>query len=177
MSSERFRGRPILSQGMENIVLRGKSDSVLKISRPFNSISMIMAGRNQADVLREELAEARALVSGTSVRIPRTIILSGKERNILGMHTKPYVMGQRYVEEDETVSNIQSHLAEQGLDTLVEEYRHEPRNFISNNGTVYWVDPTKGTVGRMLETTKLMKLETYRKIRRKFSKLIRAVGL
>lgn len=175
MSNERFRGRPVIAQGIENTVMRGERDLVLKVPRPFNCLSMI--GRNPVEVLRQELAEAQELIEGTKVIIPRTMILTGRKRIVPGIHIKTYVIGQKYVEEDGTILNPQQHLADQGLDTLVEEHKHEPRNFISDNGVLYWIDPTRGTVGRILETTKIMKLETYRKLRRKLSKIIRFFGL
>lgn len=178
MKTECSNRREIISKGMENIVLRPATRSpniVLKIPRIVNYLSML--GRDQAEVLRQELAEAYALVDKTTVRIPKTIVISGKERWMLGIKTRGYVIGQRYIEEDGTVPDMANHLSGQGLNSLVDEYKHEPRNFVSNSGIVYWIDPTKGTAGRVLDDTKMMKLETYRRIRRKLSRLIRFVGM
>ena len=178
MGKEVCREREVIAQGMEHSVLRPlsrKPDIVLKVPRPFDYLTML--GQNRAAVLRQERAEALALLEGTDVKIPETFIY-GNEKKIAGVFTtNGYVIGQRYVEEDKSVSDIATHLADQGLHTLVDEYVHEPRNFVSHGGIVYWVDPTKGTIGRFLESRKLMKVETYRKIRRRLSKVIRFFGL
>lgn len=178
MSLEHNTRWQVLSEGIENTVLRpvsGVPNIVLKIPRPLNYLSML--GRDQAGVLRQELGEAKTLVEGTAIQIPSTVIRDGTERSILGLKTRSYLIRQQYVEEDGTVSDVEGHLSQQGLPTLVDEYKHEPRNFVSNSGVVYWIDPFKGTAGRVLEDTKIMKLETYRRVRKKLSKVIRLLGM
>ena len=173
-----LRGRQIIAMGMENVVLRPASDDlniVLKVSRPFNYLSMV--GGSQAEVLRQELKEAQTLVADTQIRIPRTLIYEGRERRMLGIRTKGYVIGQEYIAEDRTVVDVEKHLSDQKLPSLVDEYTHEPRNFIASGGFVYWIDPTNGTIGRVLKNTGIMKLEDYRKLRRRLSRLIRFFGL
>ena len=102
----------------------------------------------------------------------------GVNKNLLGViPVRRYVIGQRYIQEDGSVQEVQERLANNGLRSLVDEYKHEPRNFITQDGIIYWVDPTRGTVGRILERTRIMKVDTYRKIRRRFSKVIRFFGL
>jgi len=171
-------GRRVLI-GMEHRVFQyppNKPNIDIKISRPFNYL--LMLGQDQAAVLHKELLEARELVEGTKVRIPGTLIYETKERNIAGkVPTRGYIMVQHHVQEDKSVLDIATHLADQGLHTLVDEYVHEPRNFVSYGGIVYWVDPTKGIFGRFLESRKLMKVETYRKIRRRLSRVYRFFGL
>lgn len=169
------RNRELIGRGIEHNVYKarlGKS-AVLKISRFFNRLSL---GINPAPVIRQEREKAQALISNTDVRIPRTLIISF-DAKVLGVPVKRYVMGQQYIQDDGSVMDIGRHLAGQGLDTLVDEYVHEPRNFKSHKGVVYWVDPTKGTIGRVLETTGVTSLQRYRKIRRKLSKVIRFFGL
>lgn len=178
MIGEHYHGRQIIAKGMENIVLgpvARNSEIVIKVSRPANYLSMI--GRDQAAVLRKELNEAQALVEGTNVQIPRTVIHYGKELKVLGLKTKGYVIGQRFIQEDHSVASVGDYLSQQGLTSLVHEHKHEPNNFVTHNSVVYWIDPTKGTVGRVLEDLHIMKLETYRKVRQRFSKVIRFIGL
>jgi hypothetical protein len=178
MERNGHRPREVIAQGMEHNVLRpasGRPDIVVKTPRPFNTLSMV--GRDPAQVLRQELREARESVHGTEVQVPRTMIL-GINKSVLGViPVRRYVIGQRYIQEDESVPDVQGKLTNNGLNSLVDEHKHEPRNFITQNGIIYWVDPTRGTVGRILERTRVMKLDTYRRIRRRFSKVIRFFGL
>ncbi len=179
MKNERYGGRQVFSEGMEHVVLRPRSGNpnfLLKQSRWLNAFLMI--GRDQAVILRQEFAESQSLLEGTGVAIPRTHIIKTKERKILGIPVRGYVMGQEYIRKDDnSIPDPREHLSRKGLTSLVDEHKHEPRNFIGNGGVLYWIDPTKGTIGRLLENTKIMKLETYRKVRVKLSKVIRFVGL
>jgi len=167
-----LEGRPVrreIAHGMEHVVFDSVlfKDVVLKVSRQCNLLSMM--GRNPAGVLRRELINQQRLVEGTTVVIPTTRIF---DRGVKG-----YVVAQEHICEDGSVVDIQGYLEGQGLDTLVDEYLHEPRNFISFRGRVYLIDPTKGTVGRILEDLHIMKLTSYRRVRRKLSGIIRAIGL
>jgi hypothetical protein len=174
MSIEAFRGRQKISQGAEHFVLRPilhETDIVLKIATPLNYLFML--GADQAEIIRQELVEAQGLVNGTNLKIPRTHIMAGERLSVLGTNTRGYVVGQKYIEEDESVPDIGTFLANEGLTSLIDEYKYEPHNFISNKGVVYWVDPTKGLAGRFLEHMKIMKLEDYRKLRLQMGKIIR----
>jgi len=170
--------RQFMSQGIEHDVFRprlGESNEVLKVSRLFNYVSMV--GQDRVLVLRQELADSQRLLQGTDIKIPRTLIYRFSKKLFGTFAVNGYVIRQEYVDDDGSVVDVQKRLASQGLTSLVEEYRHEPGNFVASKGILYWVDPTKGTVGRFLESLGVMNLETYRIIRRKSSKLIRFFGL
>lgn len=169
--------REFFSQGIEHDVFwprLGRSE-VLKVSRLFNYVSMV--GQDRVLVLRQELVDSQRLLQGTDIKIPRTLIYRFNSKLFGLFPVNGYVIRQEYIEGDGSVANVQSYLARQGLTSLVEEYRHEPGNFVARKGVLYWVDPTRGTVGRILESLGLMDLDTYRVIRRKSSKLIRFFGL
>lgn len=173
MKSE--QGRQMLSNGMEHRVFISNNNSiVLKRPRPLTYLSFL--GRNPSSVIRNELVEAQESLNETNVQIPRTLIYSSNNKRF-GMILESYVIGQSFIEEDRSIINPENHLKEQGLDSLVEEYKHEPRNFISNNGILYWIDPTKGIIGRILERMHLMTLKDYRKLRTKIGKFFKTIGL
>jgi|SRR3989344_74059 len=176
MERKVLNGREVVAVGMEHVVVRPRCENpeVLKKSRLFNSFSFWP--KDPREILRQELRDAQSLVSGTNLAIPRTQIY-GVDRDFFGFKINGFVVRQDFIEEDGSVSDVQKYLADQNLDSLVEELRHEPRNFISRKGIVYWVDPTRGTIGRMLERLGVMKVERYRKIRRRMSKVIRFFGL
>lgn len=171
--------RQLLSSGIEHTVLlstlRLSLSVVLKKPNCFNYVSMV--GKDRAAVLRQELSQAKELIKDTDVQIPRTLIYGVNGRFLYIFPTKGYIIGQEYIEEDGSVPNMQEHLQNQGLVSLVDEYIHEPRNFISRGGIVYWIDPTRGTMGRILESMDIMSLITYRRVRRRMSKVIRFLGL
>lgn len=174
VGKEAFGGRAFVGRGIEHDVYRGRNGkTVLKVLRPFNRLSL---GQDPTLVLRGELKEAHALVGSTSVQIPRTLIV-GFDTNVMGVPVKGCVIGQEYIEDDASVLDIGRHLQRQGLDGLVDEYVYEPRNFKSRGGVVYWVDPTRGVGGRILEAIGIMRLQTYRRVKRKLKQAIRSFGL
>lgn len=168
--------RLIMAKGMEHIVLSPlKTDKyVIKVPRILNRLSFWPY--DPVSIIREELDEARKLVKDTRVQIPRTNIHPGISEQFGNPYTG-YVIRQHRIIEDQSVSDIQKYLEEEKLSSLVEEFKHEPRNFISNEGSVYWVDPTKGFMGRVFERSRVMDLNKWRKIKVFLHKPIRLIGL
>lgn len=164
------KDRTLLGRGMEHEVYlpSRQNGHVLKVPRGRNLVSIFP--EKAVPMIRQELKNAEELVSGTRIRIPDTQVFKMPSR--LG-----YVIKQERIEEDHSVPDVESHLKSQNLQTLVDEFKHEPKNFISSQGTVYWIDPTRGTMGRILERMHVMNIESYRRLRRRASKIIRAVGL
>jgi hypothetical protein len=186
MARERYHGRERVTTGMEHVVVRparlacqtegqDRRAEVLKISRPFNRLTLSFG--DPVEILREELGVCQKLVEETCVRIPKTQIYRTNSVCFGRFVVRSYVIRQDYVEEDGSVSNIREVLQQQGLVTLLDEYDHEPGNFVGNGGSVYWVDPTRGMVGRLLERTGKMRIEDYRRLRRRWSGVIRLFGL
>lgn len=169
-------GRKVMAQGMEHIVMfPQKTDRyVIKIPRKLNRISFWP--RNPVESLRKELSEAQQLVEGTRVKIPRTHI-HGRKFNWPNHPFPGYIIRQENILEDQSIPDIGEFLEQENLDSLVQEYRHEPRNFISHCDYVYWIDPTKGLMGRVFERTKVMDIERWRNIRMRLHKPIRKLGL
>ncbi len=162
--------RELIARGMEHRVWKSKKgnpDIVLKTPRLANHLSLL--GFDPASKMRQELAEAKVSLTNTDIRIPRTLIYGVSKRIIANLRIASYVIGQKHIREDGSIHNHQGHLESQGLPSLVQECKHEPKNFISEKGTLYWVDPTRGMMGRVLERTGLIKLEDYRKFRAKHS--------
>lgn len=170
-------GREIIGKGMEHIVLHPKRKELsklnfMKIPRLFNRMSFWPY--EPVPRLQFELMAAEALVAYTRVKIPHTTIR--KEKFSFPECIFPgYIMKQEAIMDDGSVSDIKKLLIEDNLDTLADEYGHEPRNFVSKGGCVYWIDPTTGPVGRILENLGVMKLEKWRKVRLTFHKPIRFI--
>ena len=159
--------REIAGEGLEHNILwpsTGNRRQVLKVPRRLNSLMMLRL--KSADTIREEVRQARELIHGTEVKIPRT-----KVHRINGS----YVMRQDWIDEDQSVPDVANYLREQGLETLVDEYKHEPLNFVAKEGVVYWVDPTKGVAGRVLDRIplSLVNSHNWRKAKVLLSKPIR----
>lgn len=148
---------------------------VLKIPRIFNRASFLFG--DSAEILRSELVGAKRLVEGTGVTIPETTIYRINGKLMRFFPVSSVVVRQTFIQEDRSIPDMLKYLTEEGFNSLAEEYRHEPRNFISHDRRAYWVDPARGVMGRILERTGLMSLEDYRRIRRRMSKAIRFLGL
>lgn len=167
-------GRPVLAEGIEHTVLASKSKTgILKIPRTFNRLSFWPF--NPVSTVTKELKEARALVEGTGVKIPRTNICKAKF-NCFNFIMPGYIMRQEIIDGDGSIADIRKYLEKEGLETLAHEFDHEPRNFVPHDGFVYWVDPTKGPAGRILERFDI-EIESWRKARAICSKPIRLLGL
>lgn len=134
--------REVAGEGFEHNIFWTSPDRrwVKKLPRRLNYASM--AGLNRSHAIKNEVSQAQELVEGTAVKLPITHVhrLNGG-----------YIIHQQWNEEDNSVSNVREHLTQEGLQTLVDEHKHESLNFVSQEGVVYWVDPTKGVAGRFLE--------------------------
>ncbi|MCL5073555.1 MAG: hypothetical protein M1308_22070, partial [Actinobacteria bacterium] len=162
----------------EHIVLnprRNKSlaSDLVKIPRLFNRMSFWPY--EPVPRLQLELMLAEALVAGTRVKIPHTTIRREKF-SFPECFFPGYIMKQEVIQDDGSVTNIRELLIEDNLMTLVDEYDHEPRNFASKDGFAYWLDPTTGPVGRILENIGVMNIEKWRKIRLLLHEPIRFIG-
>lgn len=165
-------GRQFLAKGIEHNVIfpRSNKHKVIKIPRILNRLSFWPY--HPVPVLRKELQEARELVADKKVIIPRTQVHKARFNLFRRFLFPGYILWQDTITEDGSVTDILAHLQNEGLSTLAEEFKHEPRNFISRGGLVYWIDPTKGVAGRVLEKVGIS-MEDWRKTKVLFHKPIR----
>lgn len=163
--------REFIGQGHEHKAYRSlrQPNHVFKVPRLYSHITLL--GENASKVLREEINESRQIIEQTDVEIPRTIIVRMRRKALGLIPIDTYVMGQEFIEDDSSVENISEYLLDQGLESLLTNYKPRPSNFISREGTVYWIDPTRGR-GRLLERLGIMKVSTYRKTLRSFRKTL-----
>lgn len=141
--------RERIGQGYEHTVYRAKHNPewVLKKPRIHQYFS------SNALQIRQEIQEKQELLAESTIKIPETRIFSLQ---------KGYVIAQKFIDEDNSVE-VEEHLQEQNIPHVMHRYHNNPQNFISNSGAVYWVDPTKGFVTRLLERYHIMSEDTYRK--------------
>lgn len=134
--------RELIGQGSEHYVLR-KSNSrfVVKLPTEIGLMSLRLNGRG-IEALDNEREFWENMIADSPVRIPTTRVFKRQ---------KDYVMGQRFVEEDSSVDNIEEYLKSLGLDLLAKRYYLNPDNFRSNRGVIYYLDPTKSMTYRLIE--------------------------
>ncbi|MDD2823207.1 MAG: hypothetical protein PHQ59_03950 [Candidatus Daviesbacteria bacterium] len=172
-------GRYVIGKGMEHIVLQPKRKELSEwglVKIPRLQAVLSLWPYEPLQVLRAELREAQVLVVGTKVKIPRTYIHKTRS-GWPGSLFPGYVIRQELIKEDGSVPNIRDVLIQENLHTLAAEHGHEEGNFKSKDGFVYWIDPTKGPAGRILENVGIMNLENWRKLRLLLHTPIRSVGL
>lgn len=149
--------REYIGEGREHTVYLSATHPEIVLKKPKNLTTLATKLLwNGPEIIRTELQEAHNLVVNTPVEIPHTRVLSLNDS---------YVIAQQYIQEDNS-ADIRSILLNSGLDSLVVEYDLNPSNFSSHQNIVYWLDPTRGQIGRLFERFHIMKLPTYRKIRR-----------
>lgn len=92
--------------------------------------------------VRDELEEANKTAHASGLKIPRTIIEP---------FGRSYMIAQEYIQDDHSVANIEERLHKSGNKDFLTWYQQNPSNFASREGKIYWLDPTKGPIGRMFE--------------------------
>jgi hypothetical protein len=128
--------RQFVGQGWEHQVYRSKShpNKVIKVPTP-ESLRFFKFFRLDPKLVQKEYQEAVSLVADTTIKIPDTRFLYLRDR---------YYIVQDFIEEDFSLKNARELLKNQGLFELLEKYDRGGSNFISNRGTLYWIDPTVG---------------------------------
>ena len=164
--------RQAIGQGIEHTVvtpiLECNQGEVLKRPHRFNALTLHYLFGGEKTV-RREIDDFREMVSGKeNLEVVDTQVYPVPRK-------KGYIISQPFMEEDHSVPGIKAHLQSQGMDLLVLRYDTQPDNFVSTNGTVYLLDPTKGPLVRFVTQTGLMSEETYRRRRVMLKKFIRRV--
>ncbi len=134
--------RQFIGRGAEHIAFRSsiRPDLVIKAPYWLNALSLRFH-KNPAELIRQELKEASTLVEGTNIVIPETHVFSSKSG---------YIIAQKYIEEDYSLDKA---AVLDSLDVTRFKFRRYSPNFISNGGILYWVDPTKPPLHRLLTRT------------------------
>jgi hypothetical protein len=150
--------RELLAKGMEHNVYREpSSDSVTKVPRFYNRLILRWFFHGPWKVIDEikEAAREAARTDGR-VQIPHTTILFTKDA---------YVMKQRYIREDHSVPDVTAVFEAENLPPrLVFRSITGGKNFISENGVIYIIDPTDNPFYRLQNKIGLVPEERIRKL-------------
>ncbi len=201
-----------LGDGMEHrAFMTADGKRVVKFTRRFHRWTLML--QNKAETMQEELDDSICLVKDTEIKIPKTEIVACGDNDYLvyqdfvrddesvgdvGLYLLRQVINsfELAVEDEEfedgsrevVVTDVDAFNKSKRISSLVDEYVHEPKNFIPNGSKVWWIDPTEAPIARMLKRISRMKIlrritrggmgiEQYRSVRRRLSKLIRLVDL
>lgn len=143
--------REVCGRGWEHVVYfssrtkqrKDKQQWVFK--HPKRSVLLLTRalGYNSAKKVKEEIQQGDSYISSkktSDVEIPQTRVFdTGK----MGFK-KGYILAQRFVKDDKSVSDVRSKLKQEQLNHLVDIYDVSPQNIMSNRGKLYWVDPSHG---------------------------------
>ncbi len=146
MERERIGG------GWEHEVYKSRREGwVLKRPKlPVILVNNLM--RFDARDVRDDLRQAQAVVGETSfVDIPTSRIFEFNG-SFLGVNYSSYIIVQRYVKEDGSVTDIENQLRTSGQEYLANRYTIMNENFVSNMGKLFLVDFTrtyKRALGKM----------------------------
>ncbi len=149
--------REFISQGFEHKVWRSKRNRriVLKTPTWANRISLLLTGTRTSD-LKDEIKEAQERIGGIGeVRIPETRIFGFFGG--LG-----YVIAQPYIDTDheDFAEGTYEKIVKQN-DVLAKLYWLSPQNFRITNDVAYFIDPTKGVIGRILDRFGILSFDGY----------------
>jgi len=159
-----MKERKYLSKGWEHSVYLSNfnKQTVLKVPHLTTTLSL-KTFFNGYKTIQKELELSHELIKSTNIKIPKTRIIPIK---------KSYVITQELIENDNSI-NIADSLANHPQ--LLSHYDSKPSNFASQNGIIYWLDPTKGPIGRLIEKTGFIDIKNYRRITIKIKKFKRAI--
>lgn len=145
-----------MESGREHWVILSSCKRHVRKIPTLDTLVSFPLGFTTADIIADEYQQAQLTINQTKVKIPPT--------RIRVFSKFFYRAVQTYIEEDGSIPNIRQHLAEQNVPILLDEFDITPENFISNLGTVYFVDPTKGPICRLVERWKIMPYPKQRRI-------------
>lgn len=130
--------REYVGRGGEHKVFRMKKlrNYVIKTPTIFNLWFLKTFGLS-AEIIKKEYAEGEALTENTGIRVPFSIVR-------LRENGRRYSITQQYIKEDHSIDDVRAYIQSRNLPHVLDRYDLSPQNFITNDGIVYWVDPSKG---------------------------------
>lgn len=145
--------KELISSGHEHIVYRSNFKKYALKRPTFTNQVAFWLYNFDPKIIEDEYREADQMVEGSTIRTPRWRVFTHPER--LGgrkpyplwkriLTRKKYLVGQEFIEEDNSVDNIKQVLQEQNQDHLVQRFISNRSNFITRNGEIFYIDPTKG---------------------------------
>ena len=156
------RERSEIGKGFEHHVYLADAatPTVLKVPNTLTTIFTCFA-KSRADLAREEFTRASQNYRDSEVIIPKTRIFPIKNS---------YVIAQEFIREDLSVDKA-SFFANTS-EELKTNYQLHPTNFISQNGVVFLIDPSRGFITKFLEDHKLLKKTDYWKCKLGVKKVV-----
>ena len=155
--------RAIIGAGTEHIVFASHNPNyVLKRPRRANRLVHVLT-RTNAHTVKGDINHTQLIVAELEdIRVPETRVFP---------RGSSYIIAQRRIHDDGT-TDIGRVLATHADVFLQERYHIKPQNFLSTQGIVYIVDPTKSPRTRIFEIFGIDEFAFIR-IRRHFRKKIR----
>ena len=155
--------RTFIGAGTEHIVLAAHNPNyVLKRPRIANRLVHVLT-RTNADTVKRDINHTQLIIAALeNICVPETRVFP---------RGSFYIIAQRRIYDDGT-TDIGSVLATHADIFLQERYHIKPTNFLSEQGIIYIVDPTKSPRTRILEVLGLDEF-AFNRIRRHFRKKIR----
>ena len=135
--------RTMVGRGWEHKVMLPNNETLRQnwvFKRPQLLTVLILYMTGGTDQLRREHQEAQTLIAHANiVALPESRIF---DTTTLGHKKKGYIIAQRRVHEDHSIYDIKKTLKGTGQDLLADIFDVQPDNFMSQGGTIYWIDPS-----------------------------------
>ncbi len=135
--------RIMVGRGWEHKVVLLKNEKLRRnwvLKKPHLLTILILRMTGDMDQVRREHQDAQTLIAHTNVvKLPESRIF---DTMALGLKNRGYIIVQRRLQEDHSVAAIKKTLKNAGQDLLADIFDVQPENFISQGGTIYWIDPS-----------------------------------
>jgi hypothetical protein len=136
-----MKERKIVGSGIEHIVYEShNSQYVLKRPRVSTRLALFTTG-DTVQTIRDELQEAYIVAEKTSLVIPKTRVITQTPHSYIMIQEKITPNGNK---SPESIVN------QNPTSMPYLRYISNPNNFIMHDETLYWIDPTKGPILRLL---------------------------
>lgn len=151
-------GRISLGVGQEHQVFESSIEGwVLKRPKLIQTALLNILYSSPGDVVRQEIVEIEKRFEAANIHTPQTRVFP------VG---RGYIIAQKRIVEDNSISSgtILENIKKCGDLYIDDYYQNNPKNFSSNSGRIYCLDPTLGYF-RVLDRLGIMGYETQARIR------------
>lgn len=150
--------RIAINQGKEHFIFDSSRDGwILKRPKFLQVMVLNVLSKYPSEIIKEELKSVGNVFLESGIKIPKTKVFTFKGG---------YVMVQRKVVEDSSLNEQQKHIliVRSKHRYVYDYYVNNSDNFISNNGSLYCIDPSLG-YARILKILGVVSYQTQTKIR------------
>lgn len=148
--------QPNNSQQLEN-------NTVIKLPNFYMQVYLKLGLTKPLDI-RDGFEEAKKIIGNSDIKIPQTKVK---------IMRKAYAIRQEFIDSDQSLTADKIKEILKQYPYVYTRYLSNPSNFRVYNENIYWLDPLRGPLSRILDKTGLLSYQDYYKLRLNIKKVLR----